>query len=94
MVKFKSDRVVVTTAVNEQVPSLLITELLNRHFNGDWGDTSKDSVEMNNEALKNEDDKSKRETIFSLYKLEGLRDMFVITEHDRSVTTVLFSDEY
>ncbi|MFZ4860331.1 MAG: plasmid related protein [Desulfuromonadaceae bacterium] len=32
--------------------------------------------------------------LFSAYKREGLPKLWIITESDRSVTTVLFPDEY
>jgi hypothetical protein len=63
-------------------------ELLHRHANGDWGDL---------------DDEDKRENEFSLYHgfrifssyiLSSGDKLWVITEADRSVTTLLLPDEY
>jgi hypothetical protein len=61
--------------------------LLSRHVRGDWGDLT--------EADKQENELSVIEgfRIFSAYG-QGERRLFVITEADRSVTTILRPDEY
>ncbi len=64
----------------------LIT-LLTRHVNGDWGDLGKEDQQLNWEAL------VKEGRIFSSYKINGEK-LYVITEWDRSVTTILLADEY
>lgn len=54
----------------------------------DWGDTCASDWKMNDEALKKGD-----ERIVAKYNNE-IGDIFIITEWDRSVTTILFCDEY
>lgn len=55
---------------------------------GDWGDVSdKDRVE--NELALQEGDR-----LFSVYMKEGQPKLWIITEWDRSATTVLFPEEY
>lgn len=62
--------------------------LLVRHAAGDWGDVDKEDGQLNNQALKYGG------RILSAYELrDGLR-VWIITEADRSVTTVLLPDEY
>ena len=61
--------------------------LKNKYCNKDWGDTCKEDCEYNNDALINED------RIFAKYKT-SVADVFIITEWDRSVTTILFASEY
>lgn len=56
--------------------------------NADWGDTCKEDCEMNDQALQNGDDH-----IVAKYKTTN-GDIFIITEHDRSATTILFAHEY
>ena len=57
-----------------------------KYMRGDWG-ISKDK-RMNNQAVKNGDDR-----IMGVYPTsEG--DIWIITEWDRSVTTMLFPSEY
>lgn len=58
-----------------------------RYVQGDWGDTCASDCESNNEALKTNN------RIVALYK-STKGDVFIITEWDRSATTILFADEY
>jgi len=64
-------------------------ELLLRHNGGDWGDICDDDATANSQAVEHKD------RIFSVYKL-GLKKepLWIITEHDRSVTTLLLPEEY
>lgn len=65
------------------------SELLDRHVSGDWGDLGEDD--------KQENELSVREgfRIFSAYILPktGIK-VWVITEADRSLTTILLPSEY
>ena len=60
---------------------------------GDWGDVGDDSRRINDEALEAERNGQFSDSLFSLYSI-GDREIHIITECDRSVTTVLFPDEY
>ncbi len=61
---------------------------LARHACGDWGLLGEEDRRLNDEALR---DGSR---LLSVYKtLRGVR-LYVITEADRSVTTILRADEY
>lgn len=62
--------------------------LLTRHIQGDWGDLDPADVQVNQEALQ---DGSR---LFSSYTLRHDIKVWVITEADRSVTTVLMPDDY
>lgn len=61
--------------------------LLARHARGDFGDLSAADLQANLDAIK------QGNRILSAYTVAGER-VFVITEHDRSVTTVLLASEY
>jgi hypothetical protein len=61
--------------------------LLGRHVTGDWGDMDDYDKRANDEALKTGD------RIFSSYQV-GRDRLWIITEADRSVTTILRPDEY
>ncbi|MFS2006432.1 type I restriction endonuclease subunit M [Duganella sp. CT11-25] len=63
-------------------------DLLTRHTNGDWGDVSKEDRAANEEALK------QGHRLLSAYQLNTALRVWVITEHDRSVTTILLPCEY
>ncbi len=60
---------------------------LQRHATGDWGDLCPEDAEHNIEAL----DEGSR--LFSAYG-EGDRRFWIITEVDRSVTTILMPLDY
>lgn len=67
-----------------------VLRCLGRYISCDWGEVSKADFQRNDLALK-EDDR-----IFAVYEDEEHPDwrIYIITEWDRSATTVLFPDEY
>lgn len=65
-----------------------LTRLLDRHRSGDWGNLCCNDRELNEYAVMN------NERVFSSYDVEGIGKVWVITEADRSVTTILFPSEY
>lgn len=56
--------------------------------NGVWGDTCAEDAALNNEAVKSGNDR-----IFAVYHADG-RKIWIITEADRSRSTILFPFEY
>jgi hypothetical protein len=63
-------------------------ELLARHVTGDWGDLDDEDKKENELSVK------EGFRILSAYHLETGAKVWVITEWDRSVTTLLLPDEY
>jgi len=63
-------------------------ELLIRHQTGDWGDICDEDKQENNLAM------GKGFRIFSSYKLNTGFKVWVITEWDRSITTLLLPEDY
>lgn len=63
-------------------------QLISRHVRGDWGCLDPEDVTANNEAVHG------NERIFSNYPIAGDDHVWVITERDRSVTTLLLPCEY
>ena len=63
-------------------------ELLDRHVNGDWGDLSEEDRQENELSIDN------GYRILSAYGLDTGVKVWVITEADRSVTTILLPSEY
>ena len=61
---------------------------IERHHRGIWGDICEEDVEVNEDALRYGG------RLMSVYKTESCPDIWIITEADRSYTTVLFPDEY
>jgi hypothetical protein len=63
-------------------------ELVGRHVTGDWGDLSPSDWAANDQAVKD------GERLLSSYRLSGGAKVWIITEWDRSVTTLLLPSEY
>lgn len=66
--------------------------LLMRHQSGDWGDLDAEDTELNDDAAAAEGDDRGR--ILSAYELAEGHKVWIITEWDRSVTTLLLPSEY
>ena len=64
------------------------TEFLARHVRGDWGEISDADRGENEFAI------GKELRIFSVYRLPDGEKIWVITEADRSATTILLPNEY
>lgn len=58
-----------------------------RHLSGDWGDLDAEDKAANAAALRD------GERLFSSYR-RGALQLYIITEADRSVTTLLLPSEY
>lgn len=95
--KFKVGRTVVTAGVDAKMHeskdfSLFVGMSFGRYIRCDWGDTCEEDKASNDYAVEN------GERILAEYKYkEGTSDesrIWIITEWDRSVTTVLFPEEY
>jgi len=61
---------------------------LTRHRREDWGNLTDEDKQENELSLK------EGFRLLSAYEAEGLPKIWIITEADRSATTVLFPDEY
>ena len=89
--KFNLGRVVATRGVYDWVAQnpdeRHLFKLLDRHVQGDWGEVDDEDKQTNNEALE------LGNRLLSAYTLDGEK-LWIITEWDRSVTTVLFPLEY
>lgn len=64
----------------------MIPTLLGRHMSGDWGQVPSENARANEWAVQN------GERITSSYRVNGSK-VLVITEKDRSVTTILSEGE-
>ena len=90
--KFELGRVVITKGAAERLENddefyAFVEESLARYTQGDWGDTCDEDKKTNDAAIKDND------RILAVYKYENTT-IWIITEWDRSVTTVLFPSEY
>lgn len=81
-------RLMATPGVLAQISRSELFAAVERHRHCDWGELSKSDKQANNAAFRNSD------RILSAYRsAEGMK-FWVITEADRSHTTVLLPDEY
>ena len=85
---FPLGRTVATAAVARTFSTGELAMLLRRHLHGDPGLLCQDDVDLNVAAVEHGDQR-----VFSKYDT-GHGPVYVITEADRSSTTVLFPDEY
>ena len=91
--KFQTGTLVMSAAVAElgaanESFAHFVRKSLQRHTEGDWGDLSADDVKENEYAL------GKYLRLLSAYEHTGLPKIWIITEADRSVTTVLYPEDY
>jgi len=88
--KFNLGQVVATRTLAEYCAERNYSMLpyLIRHGNCDWGGVCDDDKQANEEALK------EGLRILSSYKLPDGKKFWIITEADRSATTLLFPEDY
>ncbi|GKS87471.1 type I restriction endonuclease subunit M [Acidovorax sp. SUPP1855] len=88
--RFPLGSTVMTQGVNALVAGGRLNPyvLLRRHLLGDWGDLCEDDRRLNDQAVR------LGNRILSAYQLEGNTTVWIITECDRSVTTLLLPSEY
>ena len=86
---FALGRTVATPAARDCLSNLNYSplDLLRRHISGDWTEMDSEDQQANHDAVTHGD------RVFSAYTLQGTK-FWVITEADRSVTTILLPSEY
>ena len=90
---FKKGKVVWTRGINDEVAdnevfAKEVLASLRRYNSCDWGELCDEDKQMNDNALKFGNDR-----IFASYQTSKGK-IYIITEWDRSVTTILFANEY
>ena len=91
--KFRLGQVVMTRGIADKIDEIVgykeaVLKSFQRYTNGDWGDMCEEDKEMNDRAVKSGDDR-----ILASYNTEFGK-IWIITEWDRSATTILLPDEY
>ena len=84
---FKLGQIVTTRTVAENLEGSKVASMIRNHVTGDFGILENEDIDANKEAIKHGD------RVLSAYIANGQK-VYVITEWDRSHTTVLFADEY
>lgn len=90
--KLESGQLAATSGVSEWMSedfdaAVFVNVSLQRHLNGDWGDIDEDDKILNDAAARH------GHRVLSQYKSWD-KTVLIVTEYDRSVTTVLFPEEY
>lgn len=86
--RFSLGKVVATPGAIAAVAHYEILRALGRHERGDWGVMQREDWDANERALADEG------RLLSVYFTAARVKFYVITEWDRSVTTVLLPSEY
>ena len=85
---FQLGRLMITTNASRVLKQQDVFDALRQHAQCDWGDVCHDDWVMNDEAVKNGD------RLVSVYHDSNKEKFYIITEADRSATTVLLPEDY
>lgn len=85
---FPMGRLLATPAAIAAINGDELVSALDRHLSGDWGDVCAEDRSQNNRALKN------GARLLSVYYTAAKVKFWIITEADRSATTVLLPSDY
>ncbi|WP_051962358.1 hypothetical protein [Serratia sp. Ag2] len=87
---FAPGKLTMTCGIAERVQQGVLNPLpyLSRHLAGDWGEVCEYDYKLNQAALNTGD------RLHSVYQVTPDLTIWIITESDRSVTTVLLPSEY
>ena len=86
--QFALGRTVITPGALAELTHDEVIGALTRHVRGDWGDVCPEDRKANEDSLKH------GSRLLSSYRSAAGQKFWIITEADRSVTTVLLPEEY
>jgi len=86
--KFSPGQILITVSAQEQLTHSEVQTALRRHLAGDWGDCEPDDAAANEDAL------LQGERLLSVYYTAEKVRFWIMTEADRSATTVLLPEDY
>jgi hypothetical protein len=86
--RFTSGHIVITPGALNAVNSTELSLALTRHLQGDWGDLDCEDKRANDRALQSGG------RLLSSYRTVAGTKFWIITEADRSSTTILLPSEY
>jgi len=88
--RFALGQTVITPGAEEalQIAGQTAIEFLRRHMSGDWGELSEDDIRENELSLE------QGFRLLSRYETTKGERLWIITEADRSATTILLPNEY
>ncbi len=86
--RFHPGRLMITRNAKDVLPHMEVNAAIKQHLNGDWGDVCPSDWQLNEDALKHGD------RLLSVYHTHDDVKFWIITESDRSATTVLLPSNY
>ncbi|MFJ4346324.1 hypothetical protein [Pseudomonas sp. NPDC089401] len=88
--KFRLGTLLFTQAIHRlfQDDKIDLVPLLHRHVRGDWGEVDNEDKQLNDRAL------NTHHRLFSAYDVAPHYRVWIITDADRSATTVLLPEDY
>ena len=96
MGNFKLGKLAATRSVSDRMQrdlafAAFVSKSIRRYKEGDWGDISNEDRTQNNHAVDHD------EEILAVYEQDSVKEpmkIWIITEWDRSATTILFPEEH
>lgn len=85
---FEIGKIVVTRNADKTLDHSSIILALQKYVKGNWGDLCIEDIEANQEALKY------GLRLFAVYYDKNNTKFYIITEADRSITTILLPEDY
>ncbi len=98
MTLFKMGALVTTGGISKRMEQDLlfrvgVQQAISNHSNGDWGNLSEGDKQANDDAIKAEQEGLPTDSLLSVYYIGGEK-IYISTEWNREVTTVMFPYEY
>lgn len=85
--RFNPGRLMITRNAKDTLPRGEVDVAIKRHLSGDWGDVCQSDWQRNEQALRDGD------RLLSVYQTQAGEKFWIITESDRSTTTVLLPSD-
>ena len=85
---FQHGQLIITTAADELLNKEDVATGFRRHLDGDWGNLGEEDKQTNEDGVKH------GYRIMSVYEDRDGHTFWIITESDRSCTTVLLPSDY
>lgn len=105
MAKFETGATVMTRGIDEAMKksakegdyrfyNFVLGSFCQRYLNADWGEMCLEDLKENDWALENGERLLAQYNVPKEMQIDGHDKIWIITEYDRSVTTILFPEEY
>ena len=97
--KFELGHLVATARVSNAIGAdrkfqVFANKCLQRYVGKDWGDLDPDDWALNDESLESDGRILASYSLPEEFRIDGENKLWIITEWDRSVTTILFPGDY